>query len=107
MHDAIFLAEVFEKSTDILAKALVASQISDIRPSSFFFSTFHTQAPSINNLVKFNQCMIKVKTGLKDMTTKIGNIKNMLKRIFLPVSGGGQINHGLAASTDNNNKISL
>lgn len=106
-HDAILLAEAFEKSTRMLAKALVAGRSSDTGSSSSFLSTSHTQAPSSNNLGEFNQRMTKVETGLEGMATELGDMKNMLGRIFAAVSGGGQVNNAPATSTDNNNNTSL
>lgn len=105
-HDAILLAGAFEKSTGMLAKALVAGQRSDTRSSSSFPSTPPTQAPSSNNLGEFNQRMTKVETGLEGMATELGDMKNMLGRIFAAVSGGGQVHNASATSTDNSNTSS-
>lgn len=107
LHNAVFLAEAFEKSTNILVKALVAGQISDIRSSLSFLSTFHTQAPNSNNLRKFNQCITQIETELEDMAIELGNMKNMLKSIFIAVSEGGQRNNVPTTSTNNNNNISF
>ena len=51
--------------------------------------------------------MTKVEIGLEDMATELSNIKNMLEKIFVAVSGGGQVNGIPATSTNNNNNISL
>lgn len=56
-----------------------------------------------NNLREFNQHMTKVEIELKNITTKFGNMKNMLKKIFAAVLGGGQVNNVSATSINNNN----
>lgn len=94
-HNAILLTEVFEKSMGILIKTLVAGQSSNTTSALFAFlsSNFPTLAPHSNNLGELNQWITKVETGLKGMTTKLGNMNSMLDRIFAAVLGGGQANN--------------
>lgn len=90
-NNTVLLAETFEKSTSVLAKALVACQNSD----PILVSTF-----SLNNdLSDLNQRLTKIETGLEDMKSELGNMKNMLGRIFAAVLGS-QINNNITASTN-------
>lgn len=94
--DAVLLAEAFEKSTGVLAKALVAGRSSDsssVPASPSLPSVIPTS--SLNNLGELNQRMTKVESGpgdmkseLGDMKSELGDMKTMLGRIFAAVSSG-------------------
>lgn len=51
--------------------------------------------------------MTKVETGLKSIAIELGNMKNILKKIFIAVLRGGKINNTLATSIDNNNNTNF
>ena len=86
MHDAILLAEAFEKSIGILIKAFITGQNYNIKSFSSFLSISNTHTPSLNKLEEFNQQITKVETGLEGISTKLGIMKNMLEKIFVAVS---------------------
>ena len=88
-YNANLLVEAFEKSTKMLAKPLVTSW-SLTTPSSSSISlssAFPTLASYSDNLRQLNQQITKVETRFEGLVIKLGNMKNILDKIFATVSG--------------------
>lgn len=108
-NDAVLLFETFEKSTNMLAKALVATRSSD---SSKISTTTPLQAPSSNtptlsfnlgNIVELNQQLTKIETGLGGMKSELEDIKTMLGKILeVVLSIQGKSNDGSNKAAEEN-----
>lgn len=107
--DAVLLAETFEKSTNTLAKALVAARSPD---SPKISATTPLQAPSSNTptsssnlgyIAELNQRLTKVETGLGGMKSELGDMKTMLSRMLEVISSvQGRSNDGSNNAAEGN-----